>query len=419
MPKKVYNGVSRQISGEVLIMKKFLATLLITCACVVLGACGNAADDEIFSAYRTIDLDVSVNQVTGEYINEKFYSQVPEEKIVIDASDVDIPVESSETDSYSNPYPGYLPEEVDKTGWTATQVLDLYWDQKDTIDFIDLSKYPVPDVTEFVHKLRNFTALTQVDMCDTGLTVQQMNAINEAFPDFDIIFNFRVSYWNLRTDRQAFSTYQGNVIVYKWTSDDAMNFRYCKDLYALDLGHNAIGSLDFLQFCPKLRILILADNYGIKDLSPIENCPKLQYVEVFMESFKDISVFAKCPDLLDLNVCYTQFTDLSPLYGLPHLERLWMVGCWKMPAEQKTELAEIFPELKLNVYHPGSTDWGWREHPRYYAMRNTFASDALNELFFEEPTTITNSTLPGYIDPASLIEEETEGEDTEYENGED
>jgi hypothetical protein len=253
-------------------------------------------------------------------------------------------------------------------------------------------------------------------MCDTGLTVQQMNAINEAFPDFDIIFNFRVSYWNLRTDRQAFSTYQGNVIVYKWTSADAMNFRYCKDLYALDLGHNAIGSLDFLEYCPNLRILILADNYGIKDLSPIEYCPKLQYVEVFMESFTDISVFAKCPDLLDLNVCYTQFTDLSPLYGLQHLERLWMVGCWKMPAEQKTEMMEIFPNLVLNTYHPGSTDWGWREHPRYYAMRNTFASDALNELFFEEPTTITNATNPDWVDPNAVVEEEVTDEN---ENGED
>jgi hypothetical protein len=93
-------------------MKKFLATLLITCACGVLGACGNATDDEIFQAYQTIDLNVSVNQITGEYINQKFYSNPPEEKIVIDASDVDIPVEASETDSYSNPYPGYLPEEV-------------------------------------------------------------------------------------------------------------------------------------------------------------------------------------------------------------------------------------------------------------------------------------------------------------------
>ncbi|MBQ4224266.1 MAG: leucine-rich repeat domain-containing protein, partial [Prevotella sp.] len=44
--------------------------------------------------------------------------------------------------------------------------------------------------------------------------------------------------------------------------------RYCTKLKGLDLGHNAITDISFIENMPHLRVLILADN-DLTDISPL------------------------------------------------------------------------------------------------------------------------------------------------------
>lgn len=362
---------------------------------------------------QPIDQVVSGNAVSINYITEESLKD-PEPEIVpepIDYSLIDIPYEEWEKNTPEYSAPDVPMEEISTTGMTACEVLDLYMYDKDNVEYINLDYKTVPNMDELVHKLRSFTNLTQVDMCDCGLSNQQMDALNKAFPDIKIVWRIRVNRWAIRTDAKSFSTYQGNVITYRWTNNDAELFRYCPEMVAIDLGHNSVSSLSWLKYVPELRILILADNWGIKDISDIVLCQKLQYVELFMESFSDLSPLAELPYLRDLNICYTKVEDITPLLELEYLERLWTVGCWYIPRDDYQLLRDAFPDLVLNIYNGGSTDGGWRNHPRYYAMRDTYANNYLNPLFEEIPTVVTNCTSPNYVPPVEEEPEETEESD--------
>ena len=68
---------------------------------------------------------------------------------------------------------------------------------------------------------------------------------------------------------------------------------------------------------------------------------------------------------------------------MPRLERLWL-NCCGISYDDYLQLQEWHPDAKINYLYAGSTDQGWREHARYYAMRQSFANNYLHELFSDE-----------------------------------
>ena len=226
--------------------------------------------------------------------------------------------------------------------------------------------------------------LEQVLMYNNYTTLAERERMYYGYPD--IFFGWRFSLDNgrcgVRTDATAFSTLKtddsprmGNAST-SWV-------QFCPYLRALDLGHNAISDLSFLEKAPKLKVLILADN-RISDLSPIACQTELEYLELFMNDIVDISPLANLTMLKDLNLCANNITDLSPLYGLPNLERIWLSRNYGITQEQKDELRAHFPDAEIVYASYGTTGviydengqeipgTGWRKHERFRIVWTIF-----------------------------------------------
>ena len=195
-----------------------------------------------------------------------------------------------------------------------------------------------------------------------------MIELTEKYPDID--FRWRVTIRGNRranSDCTAFSSWSGQSQPNKIRSKDLEAvLPYIPGLKALDLGHSEITSLDFLRYCPDLELLILGDNMGVTDLTPIGELKHLQYLEIFMISAVDLSPLANCTELLDLNLSTNyKITDLSPLDGLEKLERFWGNNMKGLPEAEKERFIAAHPNTECMFEKAGATAGTWRKHERY------------------------------------------------------
>lgn len=105
--------------------------------------------------------------------------------------------------------------------------------------------------------------------------------------------------------------------VYDLYDYNSVNLIYCEDAEFLDFGHNEyLKQCDFVSGMPNLRAVILSGSM-VSDLSPFENCPKLEFLELaYCGYVTDIFPLANCENLQRLNIAYTKVSDLSPLDAL-------------------------------------------------------------------------------------------------------
>ena len=154
------------------------------------------------------------------------------------------------------------------------------------VDLGDVKAKSIDDLIKFLHKLPN---LQKADMFATPVYAKDINKLVRAFPEVEFGWTMCIACNNpahrernvhkIRTDATAFSTFHNNQCS-RHSSADFEILKYCKNMMALDIGHNAVTSLDFLRYMPKLRVLIIGRNY-VKDLSPLASCPDLEYLEAF------------------------------------------------------------------------------------------------------------------------------------------
>ena len=250
---------------------------------------------------------------------------------------------------------------------------------------VDLRGNVLNDDVKLRQYLRHMHGLEYIDMCDCGLDNDTMDALRTDFPKVKFVWTVYLGQWKIRTDRVAFSTLIGEHTVYtKLTSEMIEPLKYCTELVALDLGHQAISDVSVIGTLTNLQILILADN-NIKDISPLANLKNLRFIELFInygiESFEPLSGMTK---LLDLNIFYIMpKEDYSALYSLTSLERLWIGGYYIAPS--------IIEEVKANMPEGcvvdataaiDSTGNGWRSHKRYWPMMTMFYYDVIEPSFF-------------------------------------
>lgn len=236
------------------------------------------------------------------------------------------------------------------------------------LEYLDLGKVKVEKYKTFAEELKRLPNLKKVDMFSSRPTEKQVWALVEAFPEIDFGFTMKIAGFACRTDDVIFSMHRRGEPAYK--SDAFKQLTLCPDMLALDLGHNKIKDLSFLANCTKLRYLILADNQ-VSDLSALSELKELEYLEIFMNQVTDLSPLAELHQLVDLNLVLNQITDLSPLYGLDKLERVWLSRNG-LPKEAVEALQEALPQAEVNATAKMATQGGWREHPRFFAMRHTF-----------------------------------------------
>lgn len=249
---------------------------------------------------------------------------------------------------------------------------------------LDLKKARISDYEAFVQALAQFPYLTRVELCESNLSNEQMEGLQKAYPHIKFVWTLYLkNYWKVRTDQVAFCTNKGirddEPVLY---SEDVAQLKYCTDMVALDLGHNAIKDISFVEYMPNLRILILVDN-RLADLSPVAHCKKLEYIETFVNRITDFSALSNLANLIDVNISYNRFCDITPLLNKPRLERLFVSHCG-LSTQQLDELKAEYPNAQINHTVTESIDGGWRKVSRYYAMRKMFKSNTVNEMFLTD-----------------------------------
>lgn len=252
--------------------------------------------------------------------------------------------------------------------------------QKLTVDEnvteIDLGKMAVQDMDDFINFLRKLPNLKKVDMYTTRITTKNIDKLVEAFPDIEFGWTMRIGDHLVRTDATAFSTLHNNSSQMH-TEKQFKYLKYCKNMLALDIGHNAVKDLDFLYDMPQLKVLIVACNINLRDITPIGSLKDLEYLELFKNDIHDISCLANCTNLIDLNICFNRVKDWTPLHGLNKLERLWVYNSNNysndIPVDKEVvrALKEALPQCHVDSTS-FSTLGGWRDHDRYYVVFRMF-----------------------------------------------
>lgn len=256
-------------------------------------------------------------------------------------------------------------------GWTVSvEGQEFAWNT----EFIDLNNYSIADVAALEAAFAELPKLTQVDMCDTNLSYEQLDALNRKYENIRVVWKVYFGNYYLRTDAEYFiAAAWGENKVYL-TDDDIDCWKYCTDLRGLDIGHMNITDLSFLQYMPRMTYLIIAE-CPITDISPLAQLKELRYLEMFQTNVSDISPLLECTALKALNLAYMnvkQDNAWSVLPKLTNLDLLWYPSV-PLSSAQRRQLADALPNTTLFLYDGCEPSGGiWRYNPYYYEMRDFF-----------------------------------------------
>lgn len=239
---------------------------------------------------------------------------------------------------------------------------------------LDLGKRKVEDFEALTQLLDKHPQLTQVDMYETIVKREQAETLSARYPQIRFGWTLHlVEKHRIRTDATAYAI-NHNKRSKTHTSEDFELLKYCTELRALDLGHNAITDIGFMENLTELRVIILAGNY-ISDIGVLAKLKNLEYAELFNNRIEDFSPLTGLNRLIDLNICFNQSEDLSPLHSMTQLDRLWLYNSNNRDSddpvdpEQVAALQAALPQCTIDSVHY-STAGGWREHERYYVVFN-------------------------------------------------
>ena len=246
-----------------------------------------------------------------------------------------------------------------------TQLLDFN-DRKMTEEELDLLREAIPYLP----------ALEKIELCDTGLTNEQLDAFNQEYDDIRVVWRvyFSNGRYNLRTDDVYFRPSEFGDSPPAVTDADTKILRYCTDMQGLDLGHQYFTDLSFLESMPHMTYLIIAE-CPIYDLTPLASLKELRYLELFNTNITDISPLKECTALKALNLCYIkakQSNAWDTLSKMPWVERLWYCSC-PLSKSQIRQLQANNPDLVTFTLSGGESSGGsWRYNQYYYEMRDFF-----------------------------------------------
>ncbi len=224
--------------------------------------------------------------------------------------------------------------------------------------------------------------LQKVYMINCGLTSFEYAALQDAHPEIKLVWQFMLANRYVRTDAVAISTMVADWKTSPHTTDaQTWCLRYCTDLIGLDLGHNYIRDLSFLQYMPNLKVLILVDNCGLSDFSALKYCTKLKYLEIFVNGCRDLSFLDYMPELEDLNISFNPIYNIDHLHGMEHLRRLWIVYS-RISTDDYLALKAEYPDVVIVNSGPNSIGSGWRTDSHFYAMRRLFIYNMTNDIYY-------------------------------------
>ena len=233
-----------------------------------------------------------------------------------------------------------------------------------------LSDIPMDNVEEVESSYKYFYNLQKVELCRCGIASEELDALWKRHPEIRVVWEVKIGRCTLRTDVISFMPYQFGYDGYRVLRDrDMGEMKYCVDIICMDMGHMEIADYSFLEYMPNMQYLILADTKG-KDFSVLGKLKELKYLELFMLPFDQAEVLVGLTKLEDLNLGTTKIDNIEPLKQMTWLKHLWMPATKNVNGIEKRELLNALPDTVINYQGAGSTGYGWREIPNYYAMRD-------------------------------------------------
>lgn len=263
-------------------------------------------------------------------------------------------------------------------------------EEKETVTFRDLTVSSDVEYINIEKGIRNnewdkfyqFLAqlpnLKKVDMYSSTIGLKAYKKLSEICPDVEFGVQLRLGQNKVRTDVTAFSTFyakENGSIFYSY--DEIEMLTWCKNLYALDIGHHPVRKLDFLYKLPELRVLVVA-LCELTDITPIASLKHLEYLEIFHNNITDISCLTNLHYLMDLDLVQNYIEDLSPLMEMKSLKRLWIYRNMKKDLnapdmETVQKLQEALPDCFIEARGTSKSS-GWVDHPHYRTIRKSFYS---------------------------------------------
>jgi len=234
---------------------------------------------------------------------------------------------------------------------------------------LNFSGIPMEGTGEVESILKYFPNLERVEMCDCGISSEEMDALSQRHPEIRFVWTIKIGRGTLRTDVTAFIPFKlGHTMDTPLSDKDCTELKYCVDMVCLDMGHMRIKDLSFLRHMPKLKYLIVAD-IPCTDFSPLASLTELIYLEIFMTKFTDHELLLGMTKLEDLNIGATYVKDVSALHQMTNLKRLWLPGVL-IDNQQYADLRAALPNTQIVRFARHSTDQGWRNHKNYRDMRD-------------------------------------------------
>ena len=164
--------------------------------------------------------------------------------------------------------------------------------------------------------------------------------------------------------------------VYNVFNSTVKQLKYCEDVEFIDFGHNeALSDWSWVAEMPNLKAIIVSGSI-IKDLTPFENCKKLEFLELSnCGLLTDITPLAQCESLKRLNLSYTKVEDLSALDDLP-LECFVYVKP-KASQEELDRFQQVHPDCLVS-FDGNEYGYPWRYEqdgsltPAYAELKEVF-----------------------------------------------
>jgi len=251
----------------------------------------------------------------------------------------------------------------------------------ESISFKGLSLSPASE-TEIREALSIMAPGSSLILDNCGLSSELLDSIRKDYPHVDLVWRI---YFGLDSRYSTLTNDDTIRAVYSVTDETCYEMRYLRSVKYMDLGHNeTLTDVSFLGFMPELEILILSGS-AVSDLSGIENCEKLEFLELAnCLKLSDLSPLSGCISLKYLNICYTKVSSLQPLDGLP-IQNLFCKQTRVLAEEQKTfkEIHEGSTAVftgRESYAGPGwrYTDYGHTFTDFYKKVREVFDLDAVD-----------------------------------------
>jgi len=215
--------------------------------------------------------------------------------------------------------------------------------------------------------------LKKVIMSDCGLTDEEMDALDQSHDTVRFVWTVHFKVYDVRTDADRFCVSDlpwNEYVAWPMSDKDFAPLKYCRDLVALDLGHENVSDLSFLYNMPKMKYLIVAIVHNKLDLTPIASLQELYYLEIFHNELADLTPLTECKALRHLNIgnCSGDFS-IEPLYEMTWLERLWF-PLNHLSDEEKDSLVSALPDTDVYLGMDDEVGGGWRESEVYDEMHD-------------------------------------------------